>query len=42
MGSGHSFWARWTAAPGTLLTRLSMPWEAVSDLHPDRGRERHS
>ena len=37
-GPGDSIWARWTAAPGTLLTRLSLAWQAVSDLHPDRGQ----
>jgi hypothetical protein len=38
MASGDSVWARWTAAPGTLLMRLSATWQAASDLHPDRGQ----
>jgi hypothetical protein len=38
MSSGDGVWARWTAAPGTLLTRLSVVWSAVSDLGPARGQ----
>jgi hypothetical protein len=38
MASGDSVWARWTAAPGTVLVRLSATWQAVSDLRPDRGQ----
>ena len=38
MASGDSVWARWTAAPGTLLVRLSATWSAASDLRPDRGQ----
>lgn len=38
MGSGDSIWARWTAAPGTLLAHLSVDWQAASDLHSDRGQ----
>jgi hypothetical protein len=36
MGPGDAVWARWTAAPGTLLTRLSADWQAASDLRSDR------
>jgi hypothetical protein len=38
MASGDSVWVRWTAAPGTVLVRLSATWQAASDLHPDRGQ----
>jgi hypothetical protein len=37
MASGDSVWARWTAAPGTTLVRLSMTWQAASDLQSGRG-----
>jgi hypothetical protein len=38
LASGDSIWVRWTAAPGTLLMRLSATWAAVSDLRPERGQ----
>ncbi len=38
MASGDAVWARWTAAPGTVLVRLSAVWQAASDLRPDRGQ----
>jgi hypothetical protein len=38
MTAGQSIWARWTAAAGTRLVRLTTVWEALSDLRPGRNQ----
>jgi len=38
IASGDGVWARWTAAPGTLLVGLSVTWQAASDLRSERGQ----
>jgi hypothetical protein len=38
MTAGQAVWARWTAAPGTELIRLSAIWNGYSGINPGQGQ----